>query len=53
MLISDQEGSLSWETVHLEEVLPLMKEALAMLPGSLLPEDASEPCNVNMAMSAC
>lgn len=53
MFISDREGGFSRETVHLEEVLPLKKEALTMLPGSLLPEDAFEPCHMSMAISAC
>lgn len=37
----------------MSEFSTAVKEASAMLLGSLLPEDAYEPYKVGMAMSAC
>lgn len=53
MPISDHQCDLSWDTAHHEQVLPPVKEASAMLLGSLLPGDAFEPCKISMAISAC
>lgn len=44
-----------WDTAHTSKFSPTppMKEAPATLLSTLLPGDASEPCKVSMAISAC